>query len=1079
MPTPITQSSLVQTGYHFPKPQTSFIGLASTIAEIQRQLAQVQILTLTGSGGSGKTRLALRVAEECLADFPDGVYWVDLAALSDPGLLPQVVAATFSLREQPQQSFAELLIEYIRDRALLLVMDNCEHLGAACAELLATLIDAGAGLRVLATSRVPLAVAGEKVWPVPRLAVPSDPATLSLADLKAYEAVRLFDERAQRAFPGFALNEQNIQAVAQLCRQLEGLPLAIELAAARANILTPHQILARIDDTMQFLTRGAPDAQPRHQTLRAALDWSFHLLDLDEQTLFVRLSVFADHFNLEAVEGICAGQGLAANTLLDLLANLIDKSLIVAVEAGEEMRYRLLVPVRHYAAERMRATGTEALWRGRHAAWFLELARRAEPELVGFDQACWLERLDRVYGDLRAALSWYAAVSDGIEEGLELCGRLGRFWLARSYLSEGRHWLETMLQKADSSTVSPVYIDALDVLGQIAHYQNNFIAARAAQERGLALALQIEYDQGVENNLVGLGHILWELGEFEEARVQLEKAVHYTRAADHFHTLARSLNALGLVYMHQGDANTARLCLDEGLTLFQRLGNQQGIAIVLWNLAMLANNEGDFTRARFLYQEALHISRTLGNRLTLGDILVNLGMVEAALGNFAAAIAYLEEASQIYEGLGATGDTAYICAELGDIAFHQANTVEAQRHHQEALGLFRQAGNQRLIARSLGRLARIACRNGELTAAAALAAEALQIRRTIGHLAGIIFALDEEYAELAVALGLPTVAARLKGAVESARQKLSRPRPPVEIPHHEAILTHLRGYLVDDALAAAWSEGKAMTLAEAAAYALDTLSPAAVAKPGPEVRIFALGPTRVYRGDHLVTTTEWTYAKARELLLYLLCRPHATREQIGLDFWPDASDEQVRKRFSAALAHARNVLGKGSQWVTLVDGRYSIDPTRLYWFDVDEFEAKLHAAHNLLQNDGPPQQIVSLLDDAIQLYHGDFAEDFQESDWIQSRRISLQRAYLDALLTLGKLYVEGGHHALAIAVYEKALAKDPYLEEAHLALIQAYAQLNRRSQALRQYEALTSALAELNASPSAETEAIVEHLRQG
>jgi DNA-binding SARP family transcriptional activator len=323
------------------------------------------------------------------------------------------------------------------------------------------------------------------------------------------------------------------------------------------------------------------------------------------------------------------------------------------------------------------------------------------------------------------------------------------------------------------------------------------------------------------------------------------------------------------------------------------------------------------------------------------------------------------------------------------------------------------------------------------------------------------------------------IAACILGAIATARKAIKRPRDPVETRQLEPYLARLHEQLGDNALAAAWAKGETMGLEELAAYVLDTLSAATVVQTRPELRAFALGPVRVYRGDHLLTSSDWTYAKARELLFYLLCRPNATREQIGLDFWPDASAEQVRKRFSAALAHARNALGRETEWITLIDGRYRIDPARAYWFDVDLFEAKVHTAGQLLQNGGPRQQIVAFLEEAISLYQGDFAEEFLEGEWHQSRRNSLLRAYLEALLALGGLHFEAERYPQAIATYQQALAKDPYLEEAHHELIRCYARISKRSQALRQYETLTAALAELNATPSSETQVLVECLRLG
>jgi DNA-binding SARP family transcriptional activator len=429
--------------------------------------------------------------------------------------------------------------------------------------------------------------------------------------------------------------------------------------------------------------------------------------------------------------------------------------------------------------------------------------------------------------------------------------------------------------------------------------------------------------------------------------------------------------------------------------------------------------------------------------------------------------------------VGAIGDTAYTSTGLGDVAFHKGDYAEARIRYTEALALFREASNQRLIGRALGQLGRIACREGDLVAAATLCGEALTIRRTIGHKPGMIFILDQGYVELALATGQPVIAARILGAVASARKAIVRPRDPMEARQLEPFLKRLQEQLGEAAMSAAWAEGEAMSLEEVTAYALDTLSAASVLQARTELRVFGLGQLRVYRGDRLLTSADWTYAKARELLYYLLSRPNSTREQIGLDFWPDASDEQVRKRFSAALAHARTALGRDHEWITLSDGRYRIDPARSYWFDVDIFEAKLHTAGQLLQNGGPREQISTLLNEAINLYQGDFVDEFMEGEWHQVRRAALSRAYLEALLTLGGIHFEAERYPQAISAYQQALSKDPYLEEAHHELIRCYARIHKRSQAFRQYETLTAALAELNATPSSETQVLVDRLRLG
>jgi len=473
------QRRITPARHNLPRLRTSFIGREHATAEIGRLLRGARLLTLVGAGGSGKTRLALRVAEQSLAEYPHGVWWVDLAALTDPNLLPQTIAGVLSLAEQPDRSFTEILGDHLREHAVLLILDNCEHLRAACSELLGALFAAGCAddpqraVGLLATSREPLAVEGEQVWTVPLLALPDPRASQSMAELQGIEAVRLFVERAQVVAPGFQVSERNAEAVAEICRRIEGLPLAIELAAARVNVLAPRQIAERLDDSVRLLTRGALGSDARQQTLRAALDWSFDLLSRPEQTLFTRLAVFAGSFALEAVEGVCAGPGaddpnpaaeprhLEPDALLDLLASLVEKSLVVAAEQDEEMRYYLLEPIRHYAAEHLRAGGEAARWRAEHAAYFLALAELVEPELHGPDQVRWLDRLERERDNVRAALAWCAADARA-ETGLRLASALPRFWRTRGYLGEGQHWISAFLDRAGADVAPQVHIRALD-----------------------------------------------------------------------------------------------------------------------------------------------------------------------------------------------------------------------------------------------------------------------------------------------------------------------------------------------------------------------------------------------------------------------------------------------------------------------------------------------------------------------------------------------------------------------------------------------------------------------------------------
>jgi predicted ATPase/DNA-binding SARP family transcriptional activator len=1051
------------------------IGSTAAIATARQLLAATRLLTITGAGGSGKTRLALAVAEQSAPQFADGLAWVDLGALAAPELVAQAAAAALGLVEEPATTWADLLVERLAARQLLLALDNCEHLAAACAELVNLLLSAAPGLTVLAASREPLGAAGERTWQAPLLGLPSPNA--SLQQIAEADAVRLFCARAVLAAPAFTLRAGNAAAVARICRGLEGLPLAIELAAARAGVLSPQQIAERLDDSLRLLARQAPLSDARHRTLAAALEWSYRLLPAAEQTLFGRLAVFSGSFGLTAAEAVCTDQTIARSDVLDLIAGLAEKSLLTVLDCGEELRYRLLIPIRQYAAAQL-ADGEHDRWAARHAAWSLALAEQASAQLDGPQQMQWLRRLAAEHDEMRGALAWCAVAPARAPEGLRLSRALGRFWCLHSHLSEGKRWLETFLGRVGPDDEPLSQVDAINTLARIGTLESNFTAARSHSAQALALALANEYDEGVETAQIGLGLALWELGDYPAAREQLEQIVRYVRPLGHLVSLGRALNSLGLVALHQGDGQAATAFFSESLAVNRQLGNQAGYATALYNLAMQAGHTGDYTRANLLYQEALALQTALGNRSVAGDILVNLGALAAAQKDFGAAAVHYGAAEAIYTELGTPGDNAYVYAGLGEIAFYDGHYEEAQRRYTAALGLFRRAGNRRLIGRALGWLGRIACRRGELAAAAGLCAEALTLRRSIGHQMGIVFSLDIGYAELAAAAGQPAVAARLLGAVEQARAQHERPREPVEARQYESLIARLQEQLSPADLTLCWREGQAMTLDEAAAYALDTLSPAGLAAPRRDLRLFALGRGRVYRGDRLLNAADWTYSKARELVFYLLCHPDSTREQIGLAFWPDANAEQVRKRFSAALAHARSALGRETETIRLVDGRYRLDPAHGYWCDLHEFTAKLQSAQRLLQHGPTRQDALPLLEQATALYQGDLVEDMTADEWPQGRRLALQQQYLDALLLLGGLHQKLQQLDAAIAVYQRALAKDRFAEDAHLELMRCYTYSGRRRDALRQYTALAAALAELGVTPSPAAETLAARIRR-
>lgn len=435
--------SLESFSHNLPSQLTSFIGRETEMGEARALLGQSRLLTLTGMGGAGKSRLALQVAADVVDDYPDGVWLIELAPLSDPNLVPQAIASALGLREESDKRLAETLTDTLRPKSLLLILDNCEHLVDACARLADTLLRACPGLRLLATSREALDIGGETLFPLASLSLPSGPALPPADMLRQYESVRLFVDRATAAQPAFRFSAGNAPAVAQVCSRLDGIPLALELAAARVKVLSPEQIVSRLDDRFRLLSGGSRTALPRQQTLRALIDWSYDLLSPAEQALLRRLSVFAGGWTLEAAESVCAGEAVEDWEVLDLLSHLVAKSL-VAVEPPEDgqVRYRLLENLRQYAGERLAETADAVRLPPRHRDWFLNFAEEAELHLSGPEHAHWLDRLEREHDNFRKALQFCQTQPAEAEAFLRLAGALNRFWSVRSYLSEGRGWLE-------------------------------------------------------------------------------------------------------------------------------------------------------------------------------------------------------------------------------------------------------------------------------------------------------------------------------------------------------------------------------------------------------------------------------------------------------------------------------------------------------------------------------------------------------------------------------------------------------------------------------------------------------------
>ncbi len=659
---------------------TSFIGREREMAEVRRLLSAARLVTLTGSGGCGKTRLALQVAADLLAEYPDGVWLVELGALADPAQVPQAVGTVLGLREEPNRTLTETLSDFLRPQIVLVLLDNCEHLVEACAQMAERLLRACPRLRIMATSREALGIAGEVVWRVPSLALPDPRQLPPIETLTQYEAVRLFVERAVAALPTYRVTNQNARAVAQVCHRLDGIPLAIELAAVRVKVLTPEQIAARLDDRFELLTGGSRTALPRHQTLRAATDWSHDLLSGKERVLFRRLSVFVGGFTLEAVEAICVGEGIEENEVLDLLTQLADKSLVWVEGADGKVRYRLLETVRQYGQDRLRETGEAARVLRRHRDFFLEFAECAEPELSRSEQEVWLNRLEADYANLRMALEW-SVESGEVEAGLRLGGALWRFWEVRGYLSEGRGWLEEVLKRSDKASPA-LRAKALKAAGFLSRYLGDYAAAHSLLNECLAMYGELEDKRGMALSLNNLGVVAGDQGDYERAATFYEESLALSRELGAKDIIAMVLNNLAIVSSRQRHLVVARSRYQESLAIFRELGDKRSIAVSAVNLGIVAAHQGDYLVARALLEESLAIQLELGDKGSISHALDAFGILAAEQGQAKRAARLLGAAEALREAIdaplppseraGHEPDIAKVRAALGEEAFTMA-----------------------------------------------------------------------------------------------------------------------------------------------------------------------------------------------------------------------------------------------------------------------------------------------------------------------------------------------------------------------------------------------------------------------
>lgn len=667
---------------NLPIPLTSFVGRRLEVREVRQLVSTVRLLTLTGAGGCGKTRLALQVASGLGGTFPDGVGWVELEPLTDSALLAPTVVKALGLREASNRAPLETLIHFLESKRLLFVLDDCDRLISACLNLVEALLPKCTRLHILCTSREALGGAGEVTWFVPSLSLPESPAPQPygadhVSSLVGFDAIQLFIERVSAVLPGFRLNTENAPAILEICRRLDGIPLAIELAAARAKVLTVQQIATRLDDRFNLLTAGTKGTLPRHQTLRAAVDWSYDLLTEPERVLLRRLAAFAGGWTLEAAEAVCADDGgLAAQgpsnpisraDVLDLLSHLIDKSLVLAeTQHGAEARYYFLETLRQYAAEKLEDAGEATLVRDRHRDWYLRLAEEVEAESRGANQKVWFDRAEQEQANTRTALAW-SDKNGAVEAELRIASALLHFWIVRGYLREGQEWLEGALPHSES-VPAQVRAKAFHVTGTLAARQGEYPAARQFLEQALELRRHLADPRAISVSLNNLATVAIDQGDYAHARELLDESIGIKRQLGDKTGLAYSLGNLGEVERHLGEYGQALAFYEESLSLLRELDNQETVAMVLVSLGSLHLARREYQRGADLYCESLALAQKVGSKWAIAMCIAGLAAIARARGNPEHAARLLGAAQAQLEAIGSP-------LEPGDRAEYERNVA--------------------------------------------------------------------------------------------------------------------------------------------------------------------------------------------------------------------------------------------------------------------------------------------------------------------------------------------------------------------------------------------------------------------
>ncbi len=1078
---------------------TPLVGRETELDDIVAALHRNRLITLTGPGGTGKTRLALVAARTAEASFPDGACWVALAQIDDPAIIGQAVATQLGVPDTPGQDPVEAIAKHVADHPVLFVLDNCEHLAEAAASLAEYLLAACPALVVLATSREALGVEGELSWQVPPLSLPKGGPAPTASELATSDAVKLFEQRAQLVRPSFRITDENAAAVLSICQRLDGLPLAIELAAARMRILSSTQLAERMDDIFAVLVGGARSAPPRHQALRATLDWSYDLLDTDERATFRRLATFFGGFTLRAAERIAAGGDIRPDAMLELLTRLADKSLLRVEHAARgESRYFLLATIRDYARERLAEAAESDQARQAHLRYFTELvedtARRIEQVEAAVGRLeVELDRLDAELPNLRRAFEFAQESGDPVAP-LRIAGPLDRYAYLRGRYHEVRQWMDAAVTSCPDA---PAALRAKALLGggRLALLQCDYAPAVRRLEAALRLYRELGDPRGIASSLQVLGSVAREQGRYARAVELHAESLAIAEAAEDRWGVASAHGYLAFASWLQRDFGRAAEEASIALVKFRDLGDIEGAAWSLISLGTVARYQGDVERASVLLTESLALSEGIGFREGIAWCDEQLGLLAAVDGD-PAAISLLRRSLELHSELRDQWRMSSVLEDLAAIALAQGNAPQAARLLGAAEAI------REAIGTVIAPCERLQHNQTTKAVRTALGDDAFDAALGQGRRAS----MDELTADLPAAAPPepppPSPAQAGTAQPGTAQAGPDRTPPDQTPPDQEAPDQAASDQAAPSPARAARPKAAARPRAQPAAEdgasengaagdgasenrttgnraAEDGASENRAAGDGASgnraagmLRIRVLGAAVVEVGDTALTAADWSYAKPRELMFLLAASPPMTKDQIAASLWPDLSRQQLGNALHTALRELRRALGDPG-WVRYSDGQYRFDRSRPHECDVTVFEDALLAARRAR----PAEAALPELQRAIAVYGGDFLDGMATGEWALVRRDELRRAFESALLATGRMQAAAGRHQAAAAAFRKAVAHEPLNESAHRELMNCWARLGETARAVRHYEELAGVLRkQVGVAPAAETEALYRRL---